>query len=494
MSYKNTQQLERNKKPNIIDGKYVQEEEEGNIAEEFSSDGNPDIDDEDMEEFMEYEEEFEARQSISSRGSQARPSKNHALDRDTGAGGNHGAKVVGRQSNYQPQVNLHNYHESYEGEENFGEGESSGIIEEIVDEQVVEIETENEEELDQHEGNQNREVDQYLNNINRDEYVNRDEYQEYDDPENEPSPDQHQREMEGNYHHEEPDYDQENRYTEEENGYNQDNKAHYQEEDERYDEEYNQQEKQYEEDPQQYEQEDNGLDMEGQEAQNYEQNNNYHQMAENQYMMENSPIAENPLEEELTGSPQIYEAPRAVNPKYRRKYQGINTNDKSHLVWERERLERKRIEREMKRANLWTNQYDTRDIDWNPNINPKRAAYNAKDPKRSSLWHFSNTSSVPMLSTASSVKSLTSGKNQRSKYDPKEAQSKKDHTINNVFHQSSYQNVLSGKDGNISAPLSHVSLKKDLGRAFMTPIDNRYMNQTSVQAGRQRMFHSSNVF
>ena len=447
-----------------------------------------------MEEFMEYEEEFEARQSISSRGSQARPSKNHALDRNTGAGGNHGNQAVGRQSNYQPQVNLHNYHEPYEGEENFGEGESSGIIEEIVDEQVVEIETENEEELDQLEKNQNHEVDQYLNNINRDEYVNRDEYQEYNDPENQPSPDQHEREVEGNYHHEEQDYNQENRYTEENNGYNQENEAYHQEEDDGYKNEYNQEENQYEEDDQQYQQEDHGLDGEGQEIQNYEQENNYQQMAENQYMMENSPIAENPLEEELTGSPQVYEAPRAINPKYRRKYQGIDPNDKSHLIWERERLERKRIEREMKRAHLWGKQYEARDIDWHPNVNPKRAAYNAKDPKRSSLWHFSNSSSVPMLSTASSVKSIASSKSKRSKYDPKEAQSKKDHSINNVFHQSSYQNILSGKNGKIAAPNSHVSLKKELGRAFMTPIDNRYMNQTSVQAGRERMFHSSSIF
>lgn len=430
---------------------------------------NPiDIEDEDMEEFEEYEEEFEARQSISSRGSQARPSKNYAVGRSTGVIRNNVNQQEARKTNYQPQENLHDYHEQYEGEENFGEGESESVIEEIVEQQVVEIETDNEQELDNLEENQNQEVNKYLNNINREEYVNRDEYQEYDD-EKEASPDPQEQEADHGVDHE-----------------NYENEQNY------HDEREYQEDGHYNEEQQQYEQDDGEGD---QDIQGYEQDNNYNQMADNQYMMENSPIAENPLEEELTGSPQVYEAPRAVNPKYRKKYQGINPNDKSHLIWERERLERKRIEREMNRAHLWTKQFTSRDIDWHPNVNPKRAAFAAKDPKRSSLWHFSNSSSVPMLSNSNSVRSTAaSAKSERVKFDPKEAQSKGDHRINNVFHQSSYQNFLSGKDGKISTPSSHVSLKKELGRAFMTPIDNRYMNQTSVQEGRNRMFHSSNVF
>lgn len=443
-----------------------------------------------MEEFMEYEEEFEARQSISSRGSHAQPGKSRDVVRNTGVIEQNGVKAEERHGNYNPQKNLHNYQDPNEGEENmseygdsFRDGQSSEVITEIVDEQVVEIETENEEELNQLENNQTEEVNQYLDNIKQEEYVNRDEYQEYDNQEG-PSPDQQEREGEGDHQQ----YDQENGYNQEE-GYNEEGEAYNE------DGQYDQVNDQYQEEGHEYDQENQELDGEGQPIQDYDQEQNYQQMAENQYMMENSPIVENPLEEELTGSPQMYEAPRAVNPKYRRKHQGVDPNDKSHLIWEQERLERRRMEREMKRAHLWPKQYDTRDIDWHPTVNPKRAAYNIqKNPQKSSLWHFSNSSSVPMLSTAKSIKANAASKNERTKHDPREAQSKKDHRINNVFHQSSYQSMLSGKNGKIAAPTSHVSMKKELGRAFMTPIDNKYQNQNSVLEGRNRMFHSSNVF
>ena len=276
--------------------------------------------------------------------------------------------------------------------------------------------------------------------LNKEDYVNREEYQEFEDNKG-ASPYPNNEEVDGNgYERDQPEYNQE--------------------------------------------------DMD------YAQDQNYQQMVDNQYMMENSPIVENPAEEEQTGSPQnYYEAPRAVNPKYRRKYEGYNLNDKSHLIWEQERLQRKRIEREMKRNNLWTQQYDFRDIDWHPTANPKRAAFKDKfQNKKSSLWHFSNTSSVPMLTTAKNLKASVQGKDVRSKHDPQEASSKKDHRINNVFHQSSYQNILAGKNGKINAPTSHVSLKKETGRGFMTPIDNKYQNQSSVMAGRERMFHSSQIF
>lgn len=486
MSYQDQELLARSKKPNIVNGQIVHGEEEDHIPEEFSSDGNPgklftiqntDIEDDDMEEFMEYEEEFEARQSISSRGSAAQPSKNRNIGRATGVEKFNVNQAEHREGTVtKPQENLHNYHEAYEGEENFGEGESSSVITEIVDEQVVEIETENEEELNQIVENQKDEVNQYLDNIKKEEYVNREEYDE-----KEQSPDQPQRDTEDNYR----------RQYEQDHGY--DPEADYQQEENRYAEDGEfQQDQHYVEDGHQYDQQDH--ERIGEEDPEYEQDD-YNQHQDNQYMMENSPIAEDPIEEELTGSPQMYEAPRAINPKIRRKYQNMNVDDKSHLIWEQERLERLRIERQMRRVHAWEQPNNSREIDWHPTVNPRRAAYNlAKNPKRSKLWHFSNSSSVPMLSTAKAIKEKAANKNTRSKYDPKEAQSKKDHKINNLFLQSSYQNILSGKTTQISTPSSHVSLQKENGRGFMTPIDNRYQNQMNVQEGRNRMFHTSNVF
>ena len=135
-----------------------------------------------MEEFMEYEEEFEARQSISSRGSHAQPGKSRDVVRNTGVIEQNGVKAEERHGNYNPQKNLHNYQDPDEGEENmseygdsFRDGQSSEVITEIVDEQVVEIETENEEKLNQRENNQTEEVNKYLDNMKQEKYVNREE-------------------------------------------------------------------------------------------------------------------------------------------------------------------------------------------------------------------------------------------------------------------------------------------------------------------------------
>ena len=40
MSYQHKEQLDRNKKPNIVDGQLVHEEEEGHIPEEFTENGD----------------------------------------------------------------------------------------------------------------------------------------------------------------------------------------------------------------------------------------------------------------------------------------------------------------------------------------------------------------------------------------------------------------------------------------------------------------------
>jgi hypothetical protein len=386
----------------------------------------------DMEEFMEHEEEFEARQSISSRGRDTRVHMMPGQLRDTQL------KPNVRETTYQPQRNSAQEDRYVEGEmDEYGEGEDS-VIEEIVDEQVVEIESGDEEHFEGRQENDGG-IDQYLDNIKQEDYVNREEYQEFEDNKDQTSP-----------------YRQEEMY-----------------------------EKQYREDGQ-YHQDHLEQDQEYENEQLAYQNN----------MMENSPIAENPMEEEMTGSPQYYQAPRAVNPKYRRKYEGMNLNDKSHLVWEQERLQRKRMEKEMRRYNLGTKPYNFRDIDWNPTTNPRMAHFDTeKNVKKSNMWHFSNTSSVPLLSTASSIKQKAAEKQVRPKFDPNEASAKRNHQINNIFHQSSLQSRWAGDNkGSVHAPATHSSLMKEMGKAFMTPVDNRFQYNSAVSQGRMKHFHSSQIF
>lgn len=414
-----------------------------------------------MEEFMEHEEEFEARQSISSRGRDTRvhmmPGQNRATqqqpqDRPT--------------QNYQQNEGLHDYGQ--------GEGESDSVITEIVDEQVVELESGDELDAFEEKGKQDEGINQYLDNIKQEDYVNHDEYQEFDDKDDNSPYRQNEgydNDIHGQYEHNNQEYQDDGQYEQE---YIDKRQQEYQQQ------EYQQQE---------YQQQDH-------QQQEY-QEQNYQQMAYQNNMMENSPIAENPLEEEITGSPQYDQKPRAVNPKYRRKYEGVDLNDKSHLVWEQERRQRKKYEREMRRANMWAKPYNTREIDWNPSMNPKKAPFNPeKQVQRSNMWHFAQSSSVPMLSTVKGVKSQVASKaSNRPKFDPSEAMAKRDHNLNNVFHQSTLQNMLTGKNnGKVNAPSSHTSMLKENGRAFMTPADNKYQNQANVMQGRERMFHSSQIF
>lgn len=159
----------------------------------------------------------------------------------------------------------------------------------------------------------------------------------------------------------------------------------------------------------------------------------------------------------------------------------------------------------MRQANIWAKPYTYRNVDWYPDKNPKTAAFNyEKNPQRSSMWHFSQSSSVPMLSKENQVDKHIRVKGTRNrgavrsiqyKYDPFEGQAKKKHDINNVFHQSSLQNILEhGKDSRLAFPPSHTSLNKNKGRAFMTPIDNKFGYQSNVLAGRAKNFHSSQIF
>ena len=116
-----------------------------------------------MEEFMEYAEDFEARQSISSRGSQAKPSK--AMNPKSNL------KPEQRETTYKPEEREAQYqynegmNEYNEGEDAYhGEGESSSVITDIVEEKVVEIESSFEEDK-LVEDKKGGEYDQYLDNI-----------------------------------------------------------------------------------------------------------------------------------------------------------------------------------------------------------------------------------------------------------------------------------------------------------------------------------------
>ena len=383
-----------------------------------------------MEEFMEHEEEFEARQSVSSRGrdtrnqmmpGEARPTNQKELNRPT----NNNLQA------YQPSAQ--EYAHGFGDVE--GDGDESSVITEIVSEKVIEIDSDNEISGSKNQLNDN--MHHYLNDIKQEEYVNREEYnEEYDQRQEEDSP-----------------YDQRQRMLQRQ------------------------------------------MEIEEQEQQD---------LKAQQYMYnQSSPIQENPNEEELTTSPQYYEAPRAINPKYRKKYEGTDLNDKSHLIWEQERLERKRIEKRMQQANIWAKPYSSRDIEWNLTTNPKKAFYDTqKDIKRSNMWHFAHSSSVPMLTPSSKVASqmkITQGvvgsKGVRQKFDPNENTARRKHDVNNAFLQSSYQNLLQGdKTQKLKVPSLYTSLQKESGRAFMSAIDNRYDFQTSVLEGRAKNFYSSQIF
>lgn len=264
----------------------------------------------------------------------------------------------------------------------YGEGDhESSVISEIVDEQIIEIGSDDEPQDIQNNDNRGSSgINNYLENIKREDYVNH-EYENRDHNENSPYNEDYQRQHYSNHN-------DNNDYVD----YNQDEELQKQ--------------------------------------------MNYRKIYENK-MMDNSPIVENPIEEEMTASPQYYEAPRAINPKLRKKYEGVNLSDKSHLVWEQERIQRKRIQRQMREANVWAKPYSYREIDWNPEKNPKQAYFNyEKVPNKSSMWYFAHSSSVPMLTPSQSSStqfSKTSGAMpNRLKYDPNESASKRGNYTSNL--------------------------------------------------------------
>lgn len=261
-----SQELKHSPRPNIKDGQIIEEDEdEGMIPNEFSDENESEQDD--MDEFIEHEEEFEARQSISSRGRETRTKM---------MPGQPGQRSPTRVVNDRENADEPEFREGTNAQYEFAEGdaESSSVITEIVEERVMEINSEDEEhKLIEGTNEEDRNINNYLD-INQQDYVNKEYAEDYHRPD-ESSP-----ERVDNI---------KNPQVQNEDQYRQLHEEGQKQVDEGYEYEENQ----------------------DHEANEYEQM--YHRN-----MMENSPIEENPMEEELTASPQYYEAPRVMNPKYRK--------------------------------------------------------------------------------------------------------------------------------------------------------------------------------
>ena len=243
-----------NQMQNGYDNNFVEEgEDDAMIANEFPSDED---EQEDMNEFMEHEEEFEARQSISSRGRETRtqmmPGENRPTDLQ---------EISQRPQNHEKPHDYQQHQYAY------GEGDDEeSVVSEIVSERIVEMKSEGEYDNEQEYQNKDDGINNYLNNIKQEDYVNREEYQMSN---HEQSPYKGDDQKQEQYKNIEQNYMQ-----------------------------FNDPNEQYEEEEEQQQMQDHGL---------YQNN-----------MYENSPIVENPIEEEMTASPQYYEAPRAINPKLRK--------------------------------------------------------------------------------------------------------------------------------------------------------------------------------
>lgn len=213
---------------------------------------------------------------------------------------------------------------------------------------------------------------------------------------------------------------------------------------------------------------------------------------ENKYY-ENSPIIEN-TEGEMTVSPQKQLVTEG-NQSHAKYY-----NDKSHLIWEQERIQRKR-EEYYRRANPMTmHEYfkDPSPLFSTSTTRGKLMAYDfTKQPKTSSSLVNHLKSKVPILSdhyktsvthSAAASDSIPSFERVFNAY----MSSKRNDGLSNIFNQSEYQQRLQ-KGQNVNndrAPMTHSSLSKNT-IDFNTA---RYNSSQSIVDGRQRMFHSSQVF
>lgn len=393
----------------------MSENEDELIPDEFS-DGDVD----DVEEFVSNEEEFEARQSISSRGSIGR-------DRNTKNEIEKGKRINPRDTGYyRPQQNRQQ-REDYEYAQGspqaaYAEGENEEE-EGSVQIEVVEIEDSINQDQNQLENSGEREqrIQEYLD-VDKDDYIFRDQYDVGAD---------------GNV--------------------------------------------------------ENSGEWQQQRLTNLEEKNDNRYLVkaygQNKYGS-NSPIQENLTEDDRTASPgNKLNGSRGVQRFF---------NDKSHLIWEREKIERKRLEWERKNDPLTLHHYFK---DPSPGFSTSIT--------RGKLMPFDftkqNTTSRKLIDSLKSSIPLLSDHYQGSKTHQAAAQNKvydmyataaqdlqKQFGLSNIFNQSEYQSRLEHKR-NVKAekvPTSHSSLNKTV-MDFNTA---KYNTMQAVSEGRQRMFHSSQVF
>lgn len=210
--------------------------------------------------------------------------------------------------------------------------------------------------------------------------------------------------------------------------------------------------------------------------------------------MENSPIPEN-TEGEMTASPQEGFMTEDDRPKAR------YFNDKSHLVWERERIQRKRedIYKRNDPITMHTYMKDQTPMFSTSTTRGKQMAYDFTKPSKRSeklINHLKST--VPILSdhykgSKTHASAAPQGMSQFEKvYFDYVSNQKKNTGLSNISNQSEYQQRLQSNHNVNSdkAPMSHGSLNKSHFE-FNTA---RYNSMQSVTDGRQRMFHSSQVF
>lgn len=205
-----------------------------------------------------------------------------------------------------------------------------------------------------------------------------------------------------------------------------------------------------------------------------------------------SPIQENE-DEEMTASKQGQYLTQQEN-------QARYYNEKAHLIWEQERLMRKRIDYERRNDPMTLHQFFK---DPSPQFSTsttrgKVMEYDFTKPSKKSDTHINHLKSrIPMLSDhyknskthqAAASSNLTPFENLYYGY----ISNKKDSGLSSIFNQSEYQQRLgtSPSSGGKKAPASHSSLNKNV-KDFNTAKFNVFQ---SVAEGRQRMFYSSQIF
>lgn len=235
-----------------------------------------------------------------------------------------------------------------------------------------------------------------------------------------------------------------------------------------------------------------------------ENNHESHDM--NNKYMDSEPIQEYTREEDMTASPldhQQYEEMIRQRCKFLFFDNLVpNFNDKLHLVWERERLQRKRDNYEKRRDPMRIQEFlKERKPDFSiSTTRGKLAEYDFLKPtKRKQAFIDDMKSSVPLLSdhyqnsATHQSAALPNAKSFQKTYD--QFTRRKGSEIGSIFKQSEYQNRLKNNSvlDQFKAPLSHHSLNK-LGSSGYMHITESYAKVPVVQEGRNRMFYTSQIF